>query len=133
MSNRVQTDWPAALFRVQRKLERWRAQCRPRERIPEDLWREAAELAGAYGIHRIAKALRLDYYSLKDRVAAAAAESGVNGPEFVEVLGGGLPTARPECVIEVEDPVGVTMRIRVTGGEGPDVAALVRAFREGRS
>jgi hypothetical protein len=132
MSNGVQTDWPAGFFRVQRKLERWRAQCRPRERIPEELWREAAGLGAAYGIHRTAKALRLDYYSLKNRVAVAA-ESGVNGPEFVEVLGDGLPTARPECVIEVEDTGGVTMRIRLTGGEGPDVAALVRAFREGRS
>ena len=57
---------------MQRKIERWRQRRRPRARIPEELWREAAELACEYGINRTAKALRLDYNSLKKRLPAAA-------------------------------------------------------------
>lgn len=129
-------DWThghasAALSRARRKIAQWRERHRPRARIPEELWREAAELACAQGINRTARALRLDYYSLKKR-AAAAARSGQRVPGFVEILPGGLPAGRPECLIEVEDPSGAKLRIHLQGGDLPDVAALARGFREGR-
>ena len=132
MSKWGHSDWPAGFSRAQRNIERWRAQRRPRERIPDDVWREAAQLACAYGINRTAKALRLDYYSLKDRVATAA-EPGENVPGFVEVFGGGMATGGSECLIEIEDAGGVKMRIRLPAGERPDIVALARVFREGRS
>ena len=124
-------DFPAALSRGQRKIEQWRERRQPRTRIPEPLWREAARLACAYGINRTARALRLDYYALKKRAAAAARSDGP-APEFVEILPGGMPATQPECVIEVDDPGGAKLHIRLQGGQLPDVAALTRAFREGR-
>ena len=132
MGQTVQSDGAAALGRAQRKIEQWRQRRRPRARIPEELWREAAELAGSYGINRTARALRLDYYSLKKRVAVAA-RSGKCAPAFVELLPGGMPVSGPECLIEVEDGGGVKMRIRLQGGELPDVAGLIGVFRECRS
>jgi hypothetical protein len=132
MKDAIPSDVPAALGRVQRKMERWRRRHRPRAPLPEELWREAAALACAHGINRIARTLRLDYYSLKKR-AAAAAGSGQRVPEFVEVLSGAMPAGRPECLIEVEDPSGAKLRVHLQGGNLPDVAALTRVFREGRS
>jgi endonuclease YncB( thermonuclease family) len=73
----------------------------------------------------------LDYYSLKKR-AEAAARPGERAPEFVEILPGGMATARPECTIEVEDGSVAKMRIRLQGGDFPDVAALIGVFRECR-
>jgi hypothetical protein len=131
MSDSVDSDMAAALSRVQRKIERWRRRRRPRARIPEELWREAAELACAYGVNRTAKALRLDYYSLKKRLPAAA-RPGRDTAEFVEILPGGMPAARPGCMIEVEDTGGVKMRIHLQGENLPDVGALLGVFREGR-
>ena len=133
MDDAPPADYLAACSRTQRKIEHWRQRHRRGARIPEALWHEAAKLASAHGINRIARALRLDYYSLKER-AAAAARSGVRSPEFVELLPGGLPTSplsRPECLIEVEDPGGAKLRIHLQGGAFPDVAALTRGFREG--
>ena len=124
MGDSAHSGFPAALSRVQRKFEQWRQRHRPRAPIPQELWREAAELACAYGINRTAKALRLHYYSLQNRVADAA-RSGERAPEFVEIL----PAPRPECLIEVEDGSGAKMRIRLPGGALPDVAALTRVFR----
>jgi len=132
MGETVRSGLPAAFGRAQRKFEQWRQRRRPPARIPEDLWREAAELACAHGVHRTARALRLDYYSLKKR-AAAAARSGQRGPVFVEILPGGMAAPRSECVIEVEDSRGAKMRIHLQGGDLPDVAALIGVFREGRS
>ena len=131
MGDATGCDFPA-FSRLQRKFAHWRQRRRPRTRIPEELWRAAAELACAQGINRTARALRLDYYSLKKR-AAATAGSGVRAPEFVELLSGGMPAPRPECLIEVEEPGGAKLRIHLQGGEFPDVAALTRGFREGRS
>ena len=131
MSDWVNGHFPAALLRAQRKIERWRVRHRPRSPLPEELWREAAELVGVHGINRTARALRVDYYSLKKRVTAVA-ESDEHVPEFVEVLPGGMPASRPECTIELEEASGAKMRIRLQGGNLPDVADLTRAFRECR-
>ena len=131
MGKWVQPDFPSALSRAQRKIEQWRERRRPRARIPEELWREAAQLACVHGINRTARALRLDYYALKKR-AAAAARSGQRVPQFMEILPGGLSTPRPECTIELEDARGTKMRMHLQGGDLPDVAALTRVFREGR-
>ena len=132
MDDATLTDFAAAYSGVQRKLTHWRQRHRRGARIPEELWREAAELASAHGINRIARALRLDYYSLKKH-SAATARSGIRTPEFVELLPSGMSAPRPECLIEVEDPGGAKLRIHLQGGELPDVAALTRGFREGGS
>jgi len=132
MDDATPSDFPAACSRVQQKLTHWRQRRRRGARIPEALWREAAKLASAHGINRIARALRLDYYSLQKR-ATALAGSGTRAPEFVELLPGGLPAARPECLIELEDPGGAKLRIHLQGGDLPDIAALTRVFRQGRS
>ena len=130
MDDATLTDFAAAYSGVQRKLTHWRQRHRRGARIPEGVWREAAKLASVHGINRIARALRLDYYSLKKH-SAATARSGIRTPEFVELLPGGLPVPRPECLIEVEEPGGAKLRIHLQGGELPDVAALTRGFREG--
>ncbi len=132
MDNRTHRDVPAALLRAKRKFGQWRERCRPRAPIPAELWREAAELACAHGINRTARALRLDYYSLKKR-ATAAARTVEPASEFVEILPGGMSGPRPECLIELEDVGGAKMRICLQGGDLPDVLALARVLREGRS
>src|SRR5208283_43634 len=123
MGDATRSDFPAAFSGVQRKIAHWREGRRGRGRIPEELWRAAAELASAHGINRTARALRLDYYSLQKH-AAALAGSGVQAPQFMELLPGGMSAPRPECLIEVEDPGGAKLRIHLQGGEFPDIAAL---------
>ena len=129
MDETTHRDFPVTLSRAQRKLEHWRRQHGRGARIAEELWAEAVELASEHGVNRIARALRLDYYSLKKRLPAAA-RSGRHRAEFVELLPGGMPAAGPECMIELEDGGGAKMRIRLLGGNLPDLAALTRAFRE---
>ncbi len=68
MGTRKTRDLPARLEGVRRRFERWRRTRKVRSRIPEPLWASAVKMAGTYGIHRTAKALRLNYYALKKRV-----------------------------------------------------------------
>jgi len=102
-------------------------------------------------LHRTASALRLDYYSLKKRVEQADGDRNVPAA-FIEVapaslgasgesLGGSSTSssappewtstslaASGECVIELEDGAGASMRVTLKGHDTPDLAALVGSF-----
>jgi hypothetical protein len=139
MSTSKTRDLPAALDGVRRRFEDWRRARRARSRIPNSLWAAAVRAAGRWGIHRTARALRLDYYSLKDRVeqhSAASPAETADGAAFLELpppaVGGfvPVPVGRCECTLELEDAGGTKMRVSLKGVPTPDLAALCRSFRK---
>jgi hypothetical protein len=90
-------------------------------------------MAGRYGIHRTAKALRVDYYALKKRVEEGAATTASDAPQggagatFLELA----PPPRDgscEYTLELEDAGGSRMRVHFKGVEAPDLTALSRSF-----
>jgi len=78
MSTHGRDGLPARLVSLRRRFERWRGTREVRSRIPEPLWIAAGKLAGTYGLHRTAKALRVNYYALKKRVEEKAAASSID-------------------------------------------------------
>ena len=72
MAKQNQHELPADLVRGRERLAAWRRTKAPRSRIPEVLWEMAVKLAAKHGVHRTSRTLKLDYYSLKKRVLAAA-------------------------------------------------------------
>ena len=67
MAKQNQQALPADLAKARDRLTAWRQTKEPSSRIPEALWKRAVELAAKYGVHRTARTLRIDYYSLKKR------------------------------------------------------------------
>ena len=130
MRSRKPQAIPAGLEAGRRRFERWRRTRKGHSRIPEPLWTSAVKLAGAYGLCRTARTLRLDYNALKKRVNSVepADPSGQEtSTAFVELV----PPQRaclPECIVELEHPRGAKMRIHLKGGAAPDLAALSRSF-----
>ena len=133
MSTKRTRDLPARLEGLRGRFERWRRTRKVRARIPEPLWASAVKLADRYGIHRTAKALRVDYYALKKRVEGASAAIASKTPaevvaaQFLELpaaawAGGG------ECTLDLEDVGGAKLRVHLKGFEAPDLAALSRSF-----
>jgi hypothetical protein len=139
MSDSETRDLFAGLESVQRRFERWRDAHQTRSRIPDSLWAAAARAAGRFGIHRTSRALRLDYYSLKERVerqsvavsdpAARAVADGrfPSMPAFLELP---PPTSvgSCECTLELEDAAGAKLRVHLKNIATPDLAALSRSF-----
>jgi hypothetical protein len=128
MDDREVRHLPADLERLRQRFERWRRSHRARSRISDSLWAAAAKLAGNYGICRTAKALRVDYYSLKGRVeneSAGAAE--LRQEKFLE-LPSPSTASLGECTVEWEDAAGSKMRVSLKGFHAPDLAALGRSF-----
>jgi hypothetical protein len=119
----------AGLEGVRRRFERWRRTHKAHRRIPDRLWAAAVKTAGTCGLHRTSKALRLDYYSLKERVEQQAA-----APKFLELTppaehaSAAVPAGACECTLELEDADGAKMRVHLKGVATPDLAALSRSF-----
>jgi len=120
---------PPRLRAGRQRFERWRAQHTGRPRLPKSLWRSAVKLAAEFGVHRTAKALRLNYESLKARVNAARPEpSSAGSPAtFVELLPGAVHLARP-CVVELDDGNGARMHIHLEDADAKLLSALASAF-----
>jgi hypothetical protein len=126
MGDRKRGSVPADMARVRERFAAWRRKKPPRSRIPHALWKLAIRLVDRHGLHRTASALKLDYYSLKKQVELARGNG--NAPAaFVEVAAAPL-LASGECVIELEDGAGASMRVTLKGHSGPDLAALVGSF-----
>jgi len=111
---------------VRRRLDRWR-QTRPRARapLPPRLWAAAVALVPEHGLYGTARALHLDYGTLKRRVTGSGARVRARVPSgFVELATPPAP-ARDPWLIEV-DGRGATVRVRLPGLALTDLAHFTR-------
>ena len=123
-----QRETPAPVVGLRRRLEAWRKRRGGRGRIPDDLWKAAAELAVVHGVSRTSSVLKLSYYSLKKRVAEQEQRLEQTAePTFVEVNPQTIPWAS-QCVIECHNAAGARMRVQWTGCDAADVVAWGRIF-----
>ena len=116
---------------VRRQFERWRGSRKRGTRIPEALWRAAAEAAREHGVSKTAQALRLDYYALKKRVESVAEKRPAVAPssevKFLEIPLG-ASTGRPECVLEFEDGRGARLRVELQGAALAQLETVARSL-----
>ena len=115
---------PLDLERGRRRFQAWRGQRKAGGRIPQALWAMAARLAKVHGVSRTAGALGLDYYSVKKRAEGVAGESRPSGTPFVELTTPVL--VGKQCLLELDDGAGVTMRVQLVGSDAAEVEALAR-------
>lgn len=128
-------ELPKDLLSGQRRFQDWRQRRTPGSRIPQTLWTVAVRLAKRHGVGHTSAALRLDYYSLRTRLEAAEGQadagadeptSKASSPAFIE-----LPSpviAGPQCLLELDNGSGVTLRLQLTGYEAADVADLAHGL-----
>jgi len=119
--------------RVRRQIVRWRSKKDRRTApMPAGLWDEAAVLARELGVHRVKRALGLNYEALKRRVEGVG--TGGRGARvaprgFVELTGPGLAGPVRTVVVEISDSDGSRLTVQVGRGNEVDVAGLVEVFR----
>ena len=126
MASGNQREVPAELARGRDRLTAWRRTRKPQARIPERLWELAVTLAAEHGLHRTAQALKLDYYSLKQRIETAEPVRDESDTAFIELPS--LGAAGRECVIEFEEGA-VSLRVHLKGYSAADIAAVGRGVR----
>ena len=114
---------------VHQRFERWRSTREHLSPIPEVLWAAAVGAAREHGLNRTARALRLNYYALKERVESAEAQACVPQAQarFVELIAPRVASAG-ECIVELENARGAKMRIQLKGTDIPELASLTSAL-----
>jgi len=127
---------PPQLQRLAERLKAWRATRSPGQRIPEELWRAAADLSRAHGLSRTATALRLSYYDLQRRFSGMRRQGRghVPAPTFVEVAP--LPSSGGPGeggTLELVEVSGARLVLRVPKASPKDFLALVQLFLRHRS
>jgi hypothetical protein len=112
------------LDEVRTRFENWRQNRQGKQRIPDELWSAAIEMARRDGVNPTAAALHLDGGKLKRRMIAADSVPGMP-PTFVELLAPAVDLR--DCTIELEGRKG-KLRIHWKGATAADVATLSRAL-----
>ena len=118
-------ELPNDLAQARSRFQAWRARRQAGGRIPQPLWALAVQLVAKHGVSRTAAALSLDYYSLKRR-AEVADRPQASSPAFVE-----LPApvvVGKQCLFELDNGAGSTLRVQLVGYDTADVEALARHF-----
>jgi hypothetical protein len=117
---------PKDLVQGRNQFRAWRRGRLGGGRIPDRLWALAVRLVNRHGVSRTASALGLDYYSLKKRAEQAASEPQSSGPAFVELPS--LGVVGKQCLFELDNRAGATMRVQLVGYDTADIEALARSF-----
>ena len=118
------------LDQIREQFEAWRQGRKKRSAIPDKLWQSAVSLCQDHSISKVSSTLRLNHAVLKHRVGAYGINhpvSRITAPRFIEL------DMRPsksafECIVEMSEPKGSTMRVYVKGETGLDLLELGKAF-----
>ncbi len=127
-------DKKLTLDRVEKQFKHWRRTREKKGAIPEALWEAAVSLHSDYSLCQISKVLRLGYNDLKHRVQAQRStfQPSPSGSAFVE-LDLSEPMYSAECIVEMKDQKGATMRMHFKGKAGVDLLEFGKAFWNKRS
>ena len=128
------TARPAATAGLQplaRRFKTWRGTRQRGQRIPEELWQEATELARIHGLNPTVGALKLNYYDLQRRLQTGRAprRGRPHAPLFVELppvpvaAGGG-----ERGTVELVQAGGARLILRLTDVGPTDLLPLVQLF-----
>lgn len=113
------------------RLKAWRVQRTAGQRIPEELWKAAAQLARVHGLSPTASALKLNYYDLQRRLGSdrTGPQAGPPKPRFVELPPPGPGScATDPGTMEVLGPSGARLTVRLPKASPKELLPLFQAF-----
>jgi hypothetical protein len=123
---------------LRKRFEEFRSQHQTRTRLPEELWRAAAEIAERRGMNLVCRHLRLDANSLKKWMGKGVSGSGPKHARkkrsprtppaaFVELITP-APRVAASCIIEVESQRGGKLRLELKGIATSEIAEWIHNF-----
>ena len=127
---------PSGLHPLAQRLKTWRATRQRGQRIPEELWKAATDLARIHGLNPTAAALKLSYYDLRRRLLAGRAprRGRPSPPTFVELPS--VPLTPGHCergTIELVQASGSRLILRFSDAGPSDLLPLVQLFLRHRA
>jgi len=127
---------PPQLQSLAQRLKAWRSTRVLGQRIPEELWRAAAESARVHGLSRTATALQLSYNDLQRRLWGGRAPRRCRVPvtQFVELAAPTAPAGvHEQGTLELVQVSGARLTLRLPNASPKELLAIVQAFLRRRS
>jgi hypothetical protein len=126
---------PEQLDALRGLIQDWRQSRKVPGPMPGELWDAAVALAKEFGVCRIARALTLDYTTLRKRTEKTPA-AGLVKPTFVQLPAAlapeNVPSTNLGATIEISARDGSRMRIHLETGRGMEAVSIVAAFLDRR-
>lgn len=122
---------PPQLEPLAQRLNGWRATRTRGQRIPEELWQAAADLARVHGLSPTSAALRLNYYDLQRRWSGSRVprRRRLASPSFIELAPPALPSGLGERgTLELVQASGARLTLRLPNATPRDLLPLVHLF-----
>jgi len=119
------------------RFEEFRSGHEKRTRLPEELWRAAAEIARHRGISVVCRSLRLDANSLKKwmgqdskptKAKRKVRKQTTEAPAHFVELFSPAASGGSSCMVEVDSPRGGKLRLEWRGASASEVMQLIRTF-----
>jgi len=128
MRSEIPADLATTADPLRARIAHWRETRRYRGgAMAAELWAEAIVLARRHGVSATARVLRIDYATLRRRLAADGASSTDTGtPTFLD-LGAATSLGLGPCIIAIDGRRGRRLRLEVSGLRVPDVLVLMQA------
>lgn len=118
------------------RLKAWRAARTRGQRIPQELWAAATELARVHGLHPTAATLKLNYYGLQRRLSGGLVQPKRRGcrPTFVELAAPAVSSRMDEPgTIEWVQASGARLTLRLPHASPKDLLPVVQLFLRQRA
>jgi hypothetical protein len=128
----MNTEQDGKLKQLESALSKLRRESVRVNKIPNDIWDGAVDLAKEVGVGLVARQLGLNHTRLKGFVGSSASLSSKPSKvaQFVELKPTpSAPSMRSfSCAIEVEGVSGSVMRARIDGITPGDLGLMIRTF-----
>jgi hypothetical protein len=128
MGGHAKVEVAGELLELRSRIEAWRRK-KSGKPMPEGLWLEVVPFAQSLGVAKVARALGLGFYGVRDRVnqpQAAPAEVPATFVDLGAVQDLGLGGEASE--IEILGRDGSRLRMRVAPGTALDPGSIVASF-----
>jgi hypothetical protein len=128
----MSTEQNGRLQQLEKALRKLRSESVRVNKIPDDIWGGAADLAKEVGVGLVARRLGLNHTRLKS-FAESLEISSSEAPRvahFVELKSStpSSPMSSFSCAVEVEAVNGSVMRARIDGITPGDLGLMIRTF-----
>ena len=122
------TTLPPEATELAERLRLWRATRPAGQRIPQDIWKLAGELARVHGVSPISSVLGLHYYDLRRHAFSEQGSPSPKAPAFVELARPVVPPSLEWWTLELHQPSGSKLSLRLPHATTKELLPLVQTF-----
>ncbi|NJN06122.1 MAG: hypothetical protein HC814_06840 [Rhodobacteraceae bacterium] len=121
---------PNPFTELRARFDEWRQSRRPGQRIPKDLWKEAATLARLQGLSPTCTALQLNYYDLQRRMGKPrhTRKARVVAPTFVPLAPVAPSPLLDPDTLEITKPYGARLTFKMPRAKARDLLLWINSF-----